>query len=216
MSSPFVTHLLWAAAQQRGRALFNRLTALTVNVEILAEDAARERGSAGFHAAVEAIRVELADAARDTRHLVETISSQLPATLGADLATAVRDTIAPLRRHLERRETRLVVAEIPHGISVALEPELLRAAIAATLDAILSGALPSEVIRLDYTRGAKHDALTFTLETRAGSGAAPSVDAALAPLCAWLEIRGGRASLRHEGDGLSVALQLPSREEPTC
>jgi hypothetical protein len=201
--SPFEQQLVWASVHQRGRTLLNRLTAAAAHTELL-EEAADQDGSA----ALGALRVELVNAARDARALLDTISAELPVSAAADLGEAVRDTLAPLRRHLARRNTRIVEQDIPHGVCVALEPELLRAAIAAVIDGITASALPSEVLRITHAPAPDFDSLYIALE---GAGA-PSpeltgLDLRLASLCAWLDARGG--SLRVKPDG--VELLLPKR-----
>jgi hypothetical protein len=202
-------------AHQRGRALLNRLTALTASAELLGESAAREGTSADLRASAESLRAELADAARAARDLVDGFAAQLPAP-DADLADALRDTLAPLRRHLARRETRLVVGEIPQGVRVAVDPELLRAAIAAALSAAVGSALPSEVLRVEHTRARERHAVAFVLETRAPVPESASVDAELASLRSWLEVRGGALHVAREAGRIAVELELPStkREKP--
>jgi hypothetical protein len=140
MMSPFDAHLAWAGAHQRGRALLNRLTAAAAQIELLEEIAARG-ASADLRAGIEEARADLIAAARDARSLVDSLARQLPAASVADLGAVVHETIAPLRRFVARRETTLAVGEFPSGTGVAVEPELLRAAVAATVDVLLACAL---------------------------------------------------------------------------
>jgi hypothetical protein len=215
--TPFDTHSAWAHLHRRGRVLLNRLTAIAADVELLGESAEQHGSSGALRSAIEELRGQLSDAARESRGMLEEIAAQLPNVASADLAIALRDTLAPLRKHLARRETVLIAAEVPLDVRVAVEPELLRAAIAAVLDALLAGALPSEVLRIAYLRGERSETVSFAHETRLQTPQVTGVRAALASLAAWLEEHGGALHVeRHEQSSI-VALELPrSAREGAC
>ena len=190
--------------------MLNRLTAVAANVELLGERAVTENASAQLCSDIEAIRGQLTETARDACALVDGISAHLSSAAAADLGLALRDTLAPLRRHLERRRTILIAPEIPHGVSVAIEPELLRAAIAAALDAVLASAIASDVVRITHHLTDGREIVTFVLETREHAAELSNLDGELASLGAWLEVRGGALRQRHERHNLVVSLELPS------
>lgn len=216
MTSPFEMQMLWSALDQRGRALLNRLAAAAANAELLEESASRAGCPSEVCAGLEALRGDLTEAARHTRALVEALGAQLSTTSRADLHTALRDTLAPLRRHLSRREMTVVEPAIPESTEIALEPELLRAAIAASLGLLLASALPMETIRLECTTRTSHESLSFALETRAS---VPDLgpDGELASLAAWLEGRGGALVVKKARGRVVVTLDLPkSRGTTEC
>src|SRR5690242_19516335 len=99
-TSLFETSLEWAAAQQRGRALLNRLAAIAAQVELLQESAAIRQAQPVVGDALETLRADLTEAARGARGLLEALSAHAPAPASAELGLAVRDTLGPLRRYL--------------------------------------------------------------------------------------------------------------------
>jgi hypothetical protein len=207
MLTPFDMCFAWAAIHARARAMLNRLSALTVQMELL-EEAIPPSSKVTFAETLEASRAGLAEASREARELVEAVASQLPGSSVADLDAAIRDTLAPLHRFLHRRETELAGTTGDRHLEVAVEPELLRFAIAAVVEALLAPAVAGEVLHVDTKRGPHGVELTIRLLTRRAPPERTSVEAQLTSVRSWLEMRGGGIDVSRTASGVSVQLTL--------
>ena len=216
MLSPFDTCFVWSAIHARARAMLNRLSALTVQIELL-EEVAPPSGEMSFSRALEASRAELAEASREARALVEAVAAQLPGSRVADLDAAIKDTLAPLHRFLHRRETVLAPTTGVRHMEVAAEPELLRCAIAAIIDALLAPAVAGESLHVETSRTPRNVVLTLRLLTRQAPPEKPAVEARLTGVRSWVEMRGGQMDVATISDAVSVILRLrPPSDDDAC
>jgi hypothetical protein len=208
--------LLWTSALQRANGLLNRLSAAVASAELIDEALSTTVVDRAVRISLQSLRAELSEGARDARALSEALAAELPRAGKADLGDAVRDTLAPLRQHLARRELEIVVAELPRGLHVGVEPELLRAAIAASVGVLVGIALPAEVLRVTYSRNAKMHTLSLRLEARSEPPSLAGLHHDLSALQAWLGVRHGSLELVRETKHLLLHLSLPSAAEEPC
>lgn len=214
MTSTLDSYLGWAGVHGHARAMLNHLTALTAKVELLGENPAIQRGRA--HGAVEEIRAELAVAALAAKAIAAETARRIPTPGVADLAEIVLDTVGPMERYLRAREVVYSLPRIPAGRRVAVEPELLRATIAAAVDVVLGPALPSERLELSYEARSLGHLLRITLEMRSAPPDVSAAEAKLLPLRAWLELRGGSVEVRVAPSSFSIEMDLPAAREDRC
>ena len=208
------SYLAWSQVHGRAREMLDRLTALAVKVELVAESAVAQRGRLGL--AVEEIRAELERAALDAKAIVADTAGHIPTPGVACLGRSVLDALAALERFLRTREIEHEFPNIPDGIFVAIEPEILRATIAAAVDALLEAALPSERLRISHEAGGCLQRIRIALDTTSGSIHLPAAEGKLLGLRAWVELRGGRVLVRSERGSLSVELELPNAPGSAC
>jgi hypothetical protein len=188
--------------------LLDRLTALSARLELVAESPAAQKARAS--AALNEIHAELTGAALSARALVGEAASQIPTPGVADLGEIVIDTVASLERYFRQRESTYELSPIPRGTSIAIEPEVLRATLAAAIDVLLGPALPSERLRIVHEAGSLAHVLRLVLEMRGAPPPLPAAEAKLAALGAWVELRSGRVEIRRGPSSLSVELELPA------
>ncbi|HET7539427.1 MAG TPA: hypothetical protein VFK05_06125 [Polyangiaceae bacterium] len=208
MLSPFETYFVWATVHARARTMENRLAALSVQMELLGERL-RPGEESSVLRSLETIRAELGQLSRETRSLGDTVAAQLPSPSTTDLETSVRDTLAPLRRYLDRRETRVDITSLPSCIAVAAEPELVRAALATTVDVLLAGAISGEVLRFALERDSRTATLIASLETQRPPPSASHVENALAPVAAWLMARTGLLTVSESANRVAASMTFP-------
>jgi hypothetical protein len=204
----------WSAIHARSRALLNRLSALTVQLELL-EEAAPPSGDVSFARALVASRAELGEASREARALTDAVAGQLPVSKVADIDSAIKDTLAPLHRFLRRRETDVAAPTGERGVKVAVEPELLRFAIAAVVDALLSAAVAGEALLVEVKRRDAQAALVLSLSTRRTPPERTVVEGRLAAVRSWLEMRSGEVTVSESQSGVAVELMLPCAADET-
>jgi hypothetical protein len=216
MLSPFDMCFTWAGIHARTRSMLNRLSALTVQMELL-EEAAPPSGEVSFGQTLKASRAELAEASREARALVEAVGAQLPGAKVADLNAAIKDTLAPLHRFLQRRETQLVGPTGEGDLEVAVEPELLRFAIAAVIDALLAPAVAGEELHVQTEQRLGKVLLSFRLQTRRAPPERAAVEGQLTSVRSWLEMRGGGIDVSTAADRVSVLLTMcPTTDDERC
>jgi hypothetical protein len=207
MLSPFELCFTWTGIHARSRGVFNRLSAATVQLDLLGEQLRGIDDKLGQ--SLVATRAEIAAVARESRALSDAVASLLPGPSRANLAIAVRDTLAPLHRYLDRREAMLVTADIPASLLVAIEPELLRFVVAGLVDAVVALAAVGETIRLAVNMRPGIVALEVRLESRREPPDPRMLEGKLAALRPWLEHRGGAVAVTGSAASLAVILSLP-------
>ncbi|HWL84350.1 MAG TPA: hypothetical protein VNO21_01030 [Polyangiaceae bacterium] len=189
--------------------MVNRLTAVTAQLELLGEEEPPST-IGGSPSLLESLRAEMAASTRGAKVLSDAIALHLPSPSVTNLFAVLRDAIAPRERYLRRRETRIVLAPIPRAIEIAIEPDVVLAAVGAVLDVLLQSALPSETVHIAYERCASSDVLRASLLTRATPPDGGLIESELASLRTWLEARGGSLEVVRAETELSVSLAIPS------
>lgn len=202
------SYLSWTSVWTEAQVLYDRLTAIALRIDLLSEASKSPKNT--LKKSLDVIRAEIAEAARSAQSLADEARSHVPRPGPCELQVILQETLAPLEPHLLRRETPLIVGEISGAARVAIEPAVLRAAIASAMEGLLRSARAGETLSISHFEGGGFDRLQFDLAIRGEAPEAPALLADLAPLKALLELRGGRLSIAHEPGGLQLTLHLPS------
>jgi hypothetical protein len=211
MGSDFDAHLRWQLVHAHARTMLNRLSAIAAQLELVSE---RDEMPPSVRAALESMREECMTTAREAKGLVENASARLQSPATIDVAAVMRETLAALQRYARRRETNLEIDESSEPRFARIEPELLRSSLATTAHALFMLARPGETLRTTTSTRADRQVLSTTLSTNAPAPASAPLEAELAGVRTWLELRGGALLVRRSSDAVVIAIEVPSAPPP--